>query len=346
MKTATSRALLVLLLALVSSMGALEAQAGAARDPASGQVAVMTRNLDPGFSEVGVLSAPDLDSLLVAVSDAWNDIVANDFPARAASIASEIVATKPDLIGIQEAPVFHVFNPDGSVETLDYLEILLSILRRQGAPYRLVAVQHDIDVTLPSATGDYIQYTDRDALLVRPGVPVVRTMSANYDARFDVPVAGGLDSLTILRGWVAADVQTPKGTFRFVSTHMEDLDIDVQLAEAGELLAGPASAPRTILVGDINSDAAAAGATYENLLAAGFTDAWSETNAGTGYTWGFDLADPSSTPTQRLDVVLHRNPFEALSASIVGNKLSDRTPSGLWPSDHAGVVATLRLDFP
>jgi len=271
--------------------------------------------------------------------------VANDFPERAASIASEIVATRPDLIGIQEAPIFHVFHPDGSVETLDYLEILLSTLRRQGAPYRLVAVQHDIDVTLPSATGDFIQYTDRDAILVRPGVPVVRTSSANYDVRFDVPVAGGLDSLTILRGWVAADVQTPKGSFRFVSTHMEDLDLDVQLAEAGELAAGPASAPRTILVGDINSDAAAGGATDESFLAAGFADAWSETSAAPGYTWGFDLSDPSSTLTQRLDVVLHTDAFEALSASIVGDGLSDRTPSGLWPSDHAGVVATLRLAF-
>jgi endonuclease/exonuclease/phosphatase family metal-dependent hydrolase len=346
MKTAPSRTLLVLFLALVSGLGALEARAGAVGDPASGRIAVMTRNLDPGFSEVGVLSAPDLDSLLVAVGDAWADIVANDFPGRAASIASEIVATKPDLIGIQEAPVFHVFHPDGTVETLDYLDILLSTLRRQGAPYRLVAVQHDIDVTLPSATGDFIQYTDRDALLVRPGVPVVRTMSANYDARFDVPVAGGLDSLTILRGWVAADVQTPEGAFRFVSTHMEDLDLDVQLAEAAELLGGPASGPKTILVGDINSDADAAGETYENLRAAGFGDAWSETNAAPGYTWGFDLSDPFSAPTQRLDVVLHRGSFEPLSASIVGSSLSDMTPSGLWPSDHAGVVATLRLAFP
>ncbi|MEU6069315.1 MULTISPECIES: hypothetical protein [Streptomyces] len=28
---------------------------------------------------------------------------------------------------------------------------------------------------------------------------------------------------------------------------------------------------------------------------------------------------------------------------LVGNEQSDRTPSGLWPSDHAGIVATLRV---
>jgi hypothetical protein len=31
-----------------------------------------------------------------------------------------------------------------------------------------------------------------------------------------------------------------------------------------------------------------------------------------------------------------------LDADVVGDELGDRTPSGLWPSDHAGVVATLR----
>src|SRR5439155_15689452 len=30
-------------------------------------------------------------------------------------------------------------------------------------------------------------------------------------------------------------------------------------------------------------------------------------------------------------------------ADVVGDELPDRTPSGLWPSDHGGVVATLGL---
>jgi hypothetical protein len=29
---------------------------------------------------------------------------------------------------------------------------------------------------------------------------------------------------------------------------------------------------------------------------------------------------------------------------VVGDRRGDRTPSGLWPSDHAGVVAVLTLD--
>src|SRR5262249_61114714 len=33
--------------------------------------------------------------------------------------------------------------------------------------------------------------------------------------------------------------------------------------------------------------------------------------------------------------------IRAFDAGVVGDELPDRTPSGLWPSDHGGVVATL-----
>jgi hypothetical protein len=36
------------------------------------------------------------------------------------------------------------------------------------------------------------------------------------------------------------------------------------------------------------------------------------------------------------------NGLSALDAKVVGDKAADKTPSGLWPSDHAGVIATLR----
>jgi hypothetical protein len=37
---------------------------------------------------------------------------------------------------------------------------------------------------------------------------------------------------------------------------------------------------------------------------------------------------------------------EAVAAEVLGEELDDRTPTGLWPSDHAGVVATLHLAHP
>jgi hypothetical protein len=88
------------------------------------------------------------------------------------------------------------------------------------------------------------------------------------------------------------------------------------------------------------------------LINSGFTDAWSVKHPGElGNTWGHqeDLRDTTTALTQRLDLVLFRDgPPEdglcAVDADVIGDNLSDRTPSGLWPSDHAGVVATLRVE--
>jgi len=58
------------------------------------------------------------------------------------------------------------------------------------------------------------------------------------------------------------------------------------------------------------------------------------------------LLNPGSTLSRRIDLVLVRGDFAVLGIDVVGGESSDRTPSGLWPSDHAGVVATLRLPDP
>ena len=42
----------------------------------------------------------------------------------------------------------------------------------------------------------------------------------------------------------------------------------------------------------------------------------------------------------RIDLILTRGPIAATEAFLVGHAASDLR-SGLWPSDHAGVVATL-----
>ena len=82
------------------------------------------------------------------------------------------------------------------------------------------------------------------------------------------------------------------------------------------------------------------------MLAAGFVDAWTTTNGDdAGFTWGHaaDLRNPEPTLTERIDFVLTRGGITASSANRVGHEREDRTPSGLWPSDHAGVWALLQL---
>jgi hypothetical protein len=103
-------------------------------------------------------------------------------------------------------------------------------------------------------------------------------------------------------------------------------------------------------VGDLNSNptpgAPDATATYGIVTGAGFTDLWTALHAGEpGLTCCQDpsLRNTTSALTARIDLVLYRGGFGASSADVVGEAPADRTASGVWPSDHAGVVGSLRV---
>jgi endonuclease/exonuclease/phosphatase family metal-dependent hydrolase len=137
-------------------------------------------------------------------------------------------------------------------------------------------------------------------------------------------------------------------TFRVVTTHLH-VPLQVQLLQVTELLQSAASTNLpVILAGDFNANAADAVdpsfATYQILLDAQFLDAWSQANPSTpGLTCcqAANLLNPESALDRRIDLVMFRGPFLASDVRVVGDQPIDRTPSGLWPSDHAGVVATL-----
>jgi endonuclease/exonuclease/phosphatase family metal-dependent hydrolase len=165
--------------------------------------------------------------------------------------------------------------------------------------------------------------------------------SGTYAAALHLTTAFG--QLTAPRGWTSVDVKIRGKSFRFVDTHLEAFSPLVRNPQAAELLAGPAATDLPVVaVGDFNSGPGGDPTAYGILLNGGFSDAW---NAGPGLTCCHpnDLHNPSPTLTKRFDLVLTRGGFETVSADVVGEELADRTPSGLWPSDHAGVVATLRL---
>jgi hypothetical protein len=68
-----------------------------------------------------------------------------------------------------------------------------------------------------------------------------------------------------------------------------------------------------------------------------------------GFTSGQSelLDNVPSLLDHRIDDALYQpTAVEALEADVIGDELNDRTFSGLWPSDHAGVVATLHLARP
>ncbi len=88
-------------------------------------------------------------------------------------------------------------------------------------------------------------------------------------------------------------------------------------------------------------------ATYASIIASGYTDAWAARHPSSpGFTCcqETNLLNPTSTLTERVDLVLTRGRFHLGRASLVGDEAADRLPSGSWPSDHAGVVVTLELE--
>jgi len=190
-----------------------------------------------------------------------------------------------------------------------------------------------------------IRLTIRDALLVRidKKVKVRRVRTGSYSTT--TPLFGGF--VIARRGWVLADATIAGRTFRVLTTHLESFNDTSQVAQGQELAEGPAQTRLpTVLLGDLNSRADGTGTpTHANLLAAGFQDAWPEAHPGDiGLTCchGDDLREVGGPFYSRIDYVLLRNGFRAVAAGIVGRNPSERI-SGLWPSDHAGLWARLRL---
>ncbi len=101
-----------------------------------------------------------------------------------------------------------------------------------------------------------------------------------------------------------------------------------------------------VFIGDFNANADGIGTpTYTKLIDAGFIDAWTIKGKGNGFTCcqADDLLNNDSSLTERTDLIMFQGDFKIKNIGLVGNSQNDRTIPGLWPSDHAGIVATLKL---
>jgi hypothetical protein len=80
------------------------------------------------------------------------------------------------------------------------------------------------------------------------------------------------------------------------------------------------------------------------MLASGFTDAFAAAGTGPGLTCCQkpELDDPVSQLNRRFDYVFERGFSSVVSAFLVGDQPFETTRP-VWPSDHAGVVATVAL---
>jgi endonuclease/exonuclease/phosphatase family metal-dependent hydrolase len=337
--------------ALVTVLAALVGAAPGKKPPPT--LTVMTRNLYLGANLDPIVKAKSLPEALNAVAADWAEVQANDFPTRARAIAREIETVKPDVVGFQEAVLYRTQAPPDFTATpathvtLDYVAELRKALAARKLKYRFVAVAPWTDAELPSgspATMD-VRLTVRDALLVR--VEQKLRIRRVHKVQYHTVTPLIPDVVVAKRGYVYADGTLSGRAFRIATTHLESFDDTSQVAQGRELGERFAAGKiPTVLLGDLNSRADGSGTpTHANLLALGFKDAWTQAHpndAGLSCCHGDDLRDVGGPFYSRIDYVLVKNGFHAVAAGVVGQRASGRI-GGLWPSDHAGVWARLRL---
>lgn len=333
------------------------------KTPISGtdQLRLMTRNLYQGADISPIFTATTPTQVFVEVGAAYARMQATNFPERADSIANDIQNSRPDLVGLQEAVLIRTQIPaDGSVTpatqvAYDFIQILLDKLTARGLHYSIAAVQTGSDVEIPGLfpTGLMdVRLTDRDAILVRDDASdftLSNTQGGQFAAKLSVSTLFG--TLSVPRSWVSVDVTFSDGNeARVLSTHLDPISPVIQAMQGEELLSGPGNTSLPVIfIGDFNSKADGTGTpTYGNLIYAGMKDAWTILGEGSGFTCCQDasLLNQNSNLSKRIDLVLFHGNFKVQDIALVGNNQDNRTPSGLWPSDHAGVVAKLKLTTP
>jgi endonuclease/exonuclease/phosphatase family metal-dependent hydrolase len=320
-----------------------------------GAVRIMSQNMDEGTDFQELVAARTPQEFVAAVTLTYQNILATRPAERAAAMAREIAKEPPDLIGLQEASIVRTGSaaPATTVES-DLLQSLLDALKQLGEDYSVVAIVPGLDAEAPSTLGFDVRLTTQDAILVRGDGRGKRLRLGNVRVnRFltNLTVPTPIGPITLPRGWASVDVDAGESAFRFVTTHL-DVVPPIQLAQMNELLTSAASTKLpVVLAGDFNADAANASdpsfATYQAAIDAGFADAWLQGHhPDLGFTCcqAPDLLNPASMLSLRIDLVLVRGDLRAARIGLVGDRYEDRTPSGLWLSDHAGVAATLSLE--
>lgn len=317
---------------------------------------VMVRNVYIGADLIHLAGAGDRSAFEQAAAETY--VMAtktNAYSKRAKAIAREVRRHKPDVIGLQEAATWWRGPKDGaatqaSKEVYDSTKVLLKELRRAGQRYRVVVRRQWFNMEAPTTTFD-ARVAQNDVILARRGSKVKwgKTFRGGFEAHFDPPTVVG--TAQQLRGWVGVDGKLAGRRFRLVTTHLEAYVPAIGESQMKELLAGPLKPSKTqaILMGDLNSDPSKAGtddrdaartpSAYAAAMEAGFVNPLPRRET---CCFAEDLRPTIEPLDSWIDHILVRPKIKALKSAIVGSQASERV-GGLWPSDHAGIAATLRL---
>ena len=338
----------VLLLALTGCRGMVA-------PPEATTLTVMTYNVYVGSSAEELLATMNQLEIPEKVAEMYGNVMQSDFPARAAAIARIVKESEPHVIGLQEISLIRKQDSADSLvnplpnAALDFLAVLQDALQAEGLSYAVAGKVENVDIEMPMLTPTGlvdVRITDYDVILARSDVAVANPMTATYQAALPIAHLG----IEVPRGYVAVDATVGDVTYRVVNTHLEAFNQLHRVAQMQELVASLSDVTLpVILLGDFNT-AAPDGAAYQLLVGAGYADVWQADSEGTGNTCcqDADLMNEESDLGKRIDQVFIKGVSlregAAIRTATVGDQAEDKTPGGLWPSDHAGVVAHLPVE--
>jgi hypothetical protein len=316
------------------------------------QLTVMTQNVYVGANldvVIAALANSDPADDLPALLGAIQTLLETDFPSRAVGLAREIAAARPLVIGLQEISTIAIDLRPGLpvVINQDFLAILQSALTARGLQYDVAATQKNFTVSpVPG-----ISLSDYDVLLVDADRVHV---SAGEGHAFSVNLGTVAPGVEIKRGWVTARARVMGQEYVFASTHPESgqgvLFEQLRAAQLSELLSSLPGGVPVVLMGDLNDYEGTP--MYQLVTAAGFLDLWRglySRRPGNTCCHADNLSNLVARFDQRIDYVFLRGfgqhpPWLNGTLERIGDRPVDRVPGPahpLWPSDHAGLVATL-----
>jgi hypothetical protein len=318
------------------------------------RLTVLSRNLYIGANADAVIAAlassdpnDDFPTLLNAIAT----LQETDFPTRARAIAGEIEGIRPHAAGLQEVTDLDIDLTGYGVPLVlstHFLPILQAELVSRGLHYVVAAQVTNVQATpLPG-----ISLIDHDVLLVdasRVTLGVLK-MEQNFTNNIGV-VAPGVD---LKSGWVAVDATIDGKAYIIASTHLASgsspgLD-QLRAAQAMELATSLGTDMPALIMGDLNDTPGTL--MHQVLAGAGFTDLWAAlapTERGFTCCHQDNLANEAAGFDQRIDYVFARGFTVRGQVQRTGSTRADRIPGPfhpIWPSDHAGVVASLAAPLP
>lgn len=339
-----------------------------------GTLKIMTQNLYLGADLFPAVEAAGQGTtpFLLAAATVYQGAMASDFPLRAAELAKTIKAEAPDLIGLQEVTNWVTFRKDPAgpaLQSVDFLAVLAAALRAEGLSYKVVGTSDNASLgpfpyidaaaqcsaptsSLPTEWDCAVGMKDRDVILVNTrsdGLSYKKSSvrTGLYTKQQTFEAAG--QTISFARGYVYAEFTYKGATFRFANTHLEvgEDSEAIQIAQGKQFVKIVKKGADTVIAtGDFNSDAYGgySPVTYQNLTKY-FTDSWVKKRDGKGLSCcqNAELSNPVSQNDTRIDFVFLHGDATSKAAENTNITPFRPTPAPLWESDHAGVVAKVKV---